>query len=384
MPSSDEAYTSKLSNDSLHLLLKDFSSLNRAVELRAVLRQSIHIIQNMMDAEAGSLMLLDEGTGELEVTLPSGPVSDEIQGKRIPKGRGFGGWVIDHEEPYFSNDAQNNEIFAGDLSDYFTTKSIICVPLSNKKGIVFGVLQAINRKGDEGFSEKDIPVFEALADHVAIAIERTRESENLQKRLQEKELMLTEVHHRVKNNLSTLTALIEMEFAKVESETAEQVLRKTCSRIESMTEIHDLLYHSGLEKDINLGSYLKRLAEKISSVLSNPSQDIAVNVEAEPVLLDTERAMSCGLLLNELLVNAYKHAFQNRNRKGKILVKVTEQNENVELEVVDNGEGLSENFSFGNADSVGSWLIDVLLRRLNASIEISREQGAGFMVHFEK
>jgi len=338
----------------------------------------------MMSAEAGSLMLLDEGTGELEVTLPSGPVSDEIQGKRIPKGRGFGGWVIEHEEPYFSNDAQNNEIFAGDLSEHFTTESIICVPLSDKKGIVFGVLQAINRKNNEDFSEKDIPVFEALADHVAIAIERTKESESLQKRLQEKELMLTEVHHRVKNNLSTLTALIEMEFAKVESETAEQVLRKTCSRIESMTEIHDLLYDSGLEKDINLGSYLKRLAKKISSVLSNPSQDIAVHVEAESVLLDTERAMSCGLLLNELLVNAYKHAFQNKNRKGKILVKVTEQNENVELEVVDNGEGLSENFSFGNADSVGSWLIDVLLRRLDASIEISREQGAGFMVHFEK
>lgn len=384
MPSPNEAYTSKLNNDSLHLLLKDFSSLNRAVELRAVLRQSIQIIQNMMNAEAGSLMLLDEGTGELEVTLPSGPVSDEIQGKRIPRGKGFGGWVINNEEPYFSNDAQNSEIFAGDLSDEFTTETILCVPLSNKKGITFGVLQAINRKDGRGFSEEDIPVFEALADHISIAIERTRESESLQKRLQEKELMLTEVHHRIKNNLSTLTALIEMEFAKVESETAEQVLRKTCSRIESMTEIHDLLYHSGLEKDINLGSYLKRLAQKISSVLSNPSQDITVNVEAEPVLLDTERAMSCGLLLNELLVNAYKHAFQNRNGGGKILVKVTEQANTVELEVVDNGEGLTENFSFGNADSVGSWLIDVLLRRINASIDISSEQGAGFVVHFEK
>lgn len=385
MPTSEKAYLNDINNDSLHILLKDFSSLNRAVELKTVLQKSIEIIQNVMQAEAGSLMLRDDKTGELVVSMPRGPVEKEIQGKRISKGSGVGGWVIKNGKPFYSNNPQESDIFAGDLSPNFTTNSIICVPLSNKKGELFGVLQAINRVKKDGFGDQDIPVFQALADQVAIAIERTKESERLQKELQEKELMLTEVHHRIKNNLSTLSALIEMEFSEVKDEVAKQVLRKTSSRIGSMTEIHDLLNNSTIQKEIDLGSYLERLTQKVSSVLTNPSQNVIVEVEAESITLENDRVLSCGLLLNELLVNAYKHAFASDVEDGKIHVQLIEQNDGVIiLHVSDNGEGLDKNFSFRDGDSIGSWLIDVLLRRLNASIEISGTAGAGFLVRFEK
>lgn len=372
-------------SDSLHILLKNISSLNKAVELQSVLKESIEVIQNVMNVEASSLMLLDESSGELIVSMPTGPVQKEITGERIKEGEGIGGWVIENKKPYYSNNLKNDEIFAGDLVDDFTSQNIICVPLKNKKRKVFGVLQAINRLDDREFDDRDVSIFQALADHVAIAIERTRELEEVQNQLKEKEMMLTEVHHRLKNNLSTITALIEMELSDVEDETAKRILRTTASRIESMTEVHDFLYNSSMGNQINLKSYLQRLTEKISSTLAHPSQQVAIEIEAEAINIDTERAMSCGLLLNELMVNCYKHAFEKKPENGRIAIQLVQSpNDFITLKVSDNGVGIGEEFSIEDAGSIGSWLINVLIRRLDASVDITRNKGTTFIIRFKK
>lgn len=391
MPSSeqnqlaDRIEFTEQTSDSLHLLLKNISSLNRAVELQSVVRESIEVIQNVMNTEASSLILVDQNTGELVVSLPTGPVKKEIKGQRLPKGTGIGGWVIENDQSYYSNDVEESDIFAGDLSEQFETKNIICVPLRKKNGEIIGVLQAINRPDDTEFDERDLVVFEALADHVAIAIERTRELEKIQHQLNEKEMMLTEVHHRIKNNLSTLTALVEMEISSVDDKKSRDVLKKTCSRIESVTEVHDLLYNTGLTNNINLGSYLGKLTDKISDMLADPSQEVAIEIEADDIEIDTERAMSCGLLMNELLVNCYKHAFKNTSEEGNILVDLNlNDSKYVTLKVSDNGQGVGEDFKFEDSDSIGGWLINVLLRRLEASIDINQVNGTSFRVRFEK
>lgn len=369
---------------SLHLLLKNISSINRAVELQSVLKESIEVIQNVMNVEASSLMLLDKATGDLIVSMPTGPVQKEITGARLKEGEGIGGWVIKNKKPYYSNNLKNSDVFAGDFTEDFTSDNIICVPLMDKSGQVFGVLQAINRRDERDFDDRDVSVFKALADHVAIAIERTRELENAQNQLKAKEMMLTEVHHRLKNNLSTITALIEMELSDVEDEVAQRVLRKTASRIKSMTEVHDFLYNNSLGNQIDIKLYIERLAEKISKTLSHASQQIEVKVEAESIQIDTERAMSCGLLLNELMVNCYKHAFKNGLLKGLITISLKKSAENfITLEVADNGVGIEDDFTIGGTGSVGGWLIDVLLRRLDAAIDITRTNGTTFIIRFK-
>lgn len=371
--------------DSLQLLLKNITSLNRAVKLQTVLRESLDVIQNVMDVEASSLLLVDEVTDELIVSIPTGPVQNEIQGKRLEKGVGISGWVTENKKTYYSNDVERDENFGGELSEEFTTKNIICTPLYKRDRSIFGVLQAINRLDNKEFSDRDVKVFEALAEHVAIAIERTREIERLQQELDNRELMLREVHHRIKNNLSTLTALIEMEYNEVKDSHAEKVLRTTCSRIESMTEVHDLLHNSGLTYDINLSAYLKRLTGKIVDTISDPAQKVAVEMEMEPIHIDTERAMSCGLLINELLVNAYKHAFKNSPEGGNIFIRLKQtEDDYINLTVSDDGAGIDKNFSFDHSGSIGSWLINVILRRLNATVDIKQGNGARFLIRFKK
>jgi len=265
--------------DSLQMLLQNISSLDSAMEVRALLEQSLSVVEQVMHVEASSFMLLDEPTGELLISMPSGPVHREISSKPFENGCAFDSWVFKNGLTYFTNDPSNEEHFTGDLTSDITTRNIICAPITNKRGELFGILQAINREDDRDFNEQDVAVFEALANHVAIAVERTQELEKIRRKLEDKEVSLTEVHHRLKNNLSTITALIEMELADIEDQDAARVLQKTCARIDSMTEVHNLLYNSNLDNDIDLGQYLKRLSAKICDMLKRPTQEIDIQVK---------------------------------------------------------------------------------------------------------
>ena len=372
------------SSESLHLLLESIEGLNKSMELKSLLSESMESARLVMDSEASSLMLLDEETGELYISLPTGPVKDEIQGKRIPKNKGVGGWVIEHQRPYLSNDLENSEIFFGEMAEEFQTRNIICVPLINSKNKAMGVLQAINKRGFKDFTPHDIPVFQALASHVSMAIERTRMEEKMKSRIKQKEVLLTEIHHRVKNNLATISGLIEMELDSVEDKHARHVLKNTYSRMQSMGEVHDMLCKKGLFDEVELGMYLNNLTDKISKTLSNPNTKVNITVEADTIHMAADRAMICGLVLNELLVNIYKHAFEDLS-EGNITVNLLSLKDNkVQLDVSDNGIGIPDEFSLEDATSIGTWVINVLLRKLNSTVEINSSEGTSFSIRFNK
>lgn len=372
------------SSESLHLLLESIEGLNKSMELKSLLSESMESARLVMDSEASSLMLLDEETGELFISLPTGPVKDEIKGKRIPKNKGVGGWVIEHQRPYLSNDLENSEIFFGEMAEEFQTRNIICVPLINSKNKAMGVLQAINKRGMKDFTPHDIPVFQALASHVSMAIERTRMEEKMKSRIKQKEVLLTEIHHRVKNNLATISGLIEMELDSVEDKHARHVLKNTYSRMQSMGEVHDMLCKKGLFDEVELGMYLNNLTDKISKTLSNPNTKVNITVEADTIHMAADRAMICGLVLNELLVNIYKHAFEDLS-EGNITVNLLSLKDNkIQLDVRDNGIGIPEEFSLEDASSIGTWVINVLLRKLNSTVEINSGEGTSFSIRFNK
>lgn len=372
------------SSESLHLLLESIEGLNKSMELQSLLSESMESARLVMNSEASSLMLLDEETGELFISLPTGPVKDEIKGKRIPKNKGVGGWVIENKRPYLSNDLENSEIFFGEVADEFQTRNIICVPLIDSRNNAMGVLQAINKRGLKDFTPHDIPVFQALASHVSMAIERTRMEERMKSRIKQKEVLLTEIHHRVKNNLATISGLIEMELDTVEDKHARHVLKNTYSRMQSMGEVHDMLCKKGLFDEVELGMYLSNLTEKISKTLSNPNTEVNITVEADTIQMAADRAMICGLVLNELLVNIYKHAFEDL-KEGNITINLLALKDNkIQLDVRDNGIGIPEEFSLEDASSIGTWVINVLLRKLNSTVEINSSEGTSFSIKFDK
>lgn len=161
-------------DDRIRDLLGLIARINSTISLEELLGAIMESTKSIMQSEASSLMLLDRQTNELIVALPTGPAKAEISGKRIPKGKGFAGWVSENRKPILQNDPKNDPRFLGEISSTsgFTTKSLVCVPLHNAEGEVIGVLQAVNSIGRDGFDNSDLELLMSLANQAAIAIER--------------------------------------------------------------------------------------------------------------------------------------------------------------------------------------------------------------------
>jgi phosphoserine phosphatase RsbU/P len=149
--------------------------INSKMDLRSLLATIMDAAEVLMDAEASSLMLLDRDTGELIITVPTGPSGSEIFGKKIPRGSGIAGWVAANGKPLLVNDVSKDDRFLGDITDGdFKTRNVLCVPLVNSGGEVIGILEAINKKRSGNFEDVEITLFQMLANQAAISIEKER------------------------------------------------------------------------------------------------------------------------------------------------------------------------------------------------------------------
>lgn len=349
------------------------------MELKKVLRKCMEAAKVVMQSEASSLMLVDKLTGDLCVSIPTGPVKDEIIGMKIPRKKGIGGWVVSYNQPFISNDVDETDVFWKDLSVGFTTKNIICVPIQDEYGEAFGVLQAINRKGGKPFGSDDVPVFEALAYHVASAIENARKFEEMEQKLEDQELYLNEIHHRLKNNLSAVSAVLELELDEVQDEKSRNIITAAKSRIKSVGLAHSLFYEQEEFLTIELSEYLEKIIAHTQSVYDRETKNIEVKTQMVPVKVDTHKAMLCGLIVNELLINAFKHAFNDR-KEGLIEIDVKQtDHQKVTVCVTDDGLGFEDE---GSSKIKGMFIIKALAHKLKAEMESNPNSTTGCKFKF--
>ncbi len=256
------------------------------------------------------------------------------------------------------------------------------MPLINRENQVIGVMQALNRRNNEDFNSRDVPVFQALASHITIAIERTRMIDLLHDRLKVKDAIIAEIHHRIKNNLQMISALVETELPDVKDKHAETVLHGISLRIQSMSRLHDMLSEKNLKNSIELSEYLSQLSQKIEETMRSFLYDIKIELNSEEIVVRQEQALLCGLILNELLINIYKHAFREEGKEGRIEISLTKTEEHVNLRVSDNGVGLPDDFRLKKKESIGMWIVDVLLKKLEAEFDVESDEGTRFMIRF--
>lgn len=362
-------------SNSLMLLLDKLEEFGEPKDFKTLLGEIMEAAREIMDTEASSLMLLDQETGELVVKLPTGPVKDEIEGKRIPKHKGYGGWVVQHRIPLIVNEIDSeSEAHWGELSENYRTRNLICAPLLNKENEVIGVIQAVNRYNAEKFYSNDLAVFQALAKHAARAIERNRSREEADGQKGNKDLLISELHHRIKNNLALINGMVEMEGAKLQDHAGKQVLKKIQSRVKSINLVYELLSNKGEFSEIEMGPYLTELVEGISQALSTPVRDITVAVHADEIFLHPDRALSCGLILNELMVNSYKHAFKYKS-EGSITIYLTREDETITLKYQDDGIGMPEDFDPDEYASLGFKIIESLTSKLDGTFSFDKRDG---------
>jgi PAS domain S-box-containing protein len=213
--------------------------------------------------------------------------------------------------------------------------------------------------------------------------ERKQAEEQIKASLKEKETLLQEIHHRVKNNMSVISGLLHLQMNSTDNQIAKEALQDSQNRVQSMSMIHETLYRSDNLADIDLATYLSDLGKV---VLQNYaiSKTVHFKVKAESVMIDSKLASTVGLIVNELIANSLKYAFTD-DREGEILLELKSNKENgVELMVSDNGVGIPEGFDLKNADSLGLKLVKMLVEnQLDGSVDMEKSNGTKFTIKFD-
>jgi two-component sensor histidine kinase len=212
---------------------------------------------------------------------------------------------------------------------------------------------------------------------------RKQAEEQIKASLKEKEVLLQEVHHRVKNNMMIITNLLLMQSKQIEDEHYREMFNISINRIKSMALIHEKLYRFGDLAKVDFNDYLEDMIKTIFKSYGLSSRKVALKTDVEGVTFGVDTAIPCGLIINELISNSLKHSFPE-NMEGEIKVALHRNDKTeVKLTVSDNGIGMPEDMDFRNTDSLGLTLVIALVKQLKGEIELLREKGTEFVITFK-
>jgi two-component sensor histidine kinase len=267
-------------------------------------------------------------------------------------------------------------IIAGSIAAAFFS-NVITKPILKLAGAAaaFGrgeMNQDVIKTSDDEIGEL-VKVFNAMVNN------RMKAEDEILRSLKEKEVMLQEIHHRVKNNLQVILSLLSLQAEGIADRPVRAMFEESRNRIKSMALIHEKLYESRDMAHIDFKAYLQSLVSGIANTYKR--QDVICSVEMGPVELSVNIGIPCGLIVNELVSNSLKHAFPE-GKKGMIRVGINKNSDSYVLTVEDNGVGFPEEADFRKTSSLGLLLVNVLTRQVLGTIELSRGNGTKFSITF--
>lgn len=252
------------------------------------------------------------------------------------------------------------------------------VLLKKKDGKSFlGSVCAVTVRDDRG----KVRYFDGIVEDIT---DRKEAEERLKASLLEKEVLLREIHHRVKNNLQIISSLLNLQSRYIDDEPALDMIRESRNRVRSMALVHEKLYRSDDLAEVDFCAYIQSLSRHLFMSYGINSTEIDLVVDVQDVYLDINTSVPCGLIINELVSNSLKHAFAGR-AQGKILVVMRpDSGGRFKLVIRDDGVGLPKNLDVRQTDSLGLQLVTMLVDQLQGSLSIDNEEGTSFEIIFEK
>lgn len=213
--------------------------------------------------------------------------------------------------------------------------------------------------------------------------ERKKAEQLIKTSLEEKEVLIKEIHHRVKNNLQVISSLINLQSYQIRGKQNKELFKESQNRIKSIAFIHEKLYQSKDLARIDFKEYTESMVSSLFRSYGTSLDKVALNIEAEEVLLRIDSAIPCGLIINELISNSLKHAFPD-GKRGEINIGLHSSNEkDIELVVSDNGVGIPEDLDFRKTKSLGLRLVTILAEdQLHGQIKVNRKKGTKFQIKF--
>ena len=386
--------------------------ISSSLELPDVLSHIAEQMAQAIDATSGYICSLDRQTrsstvmaeyvgpqaSKQEQVSDLGVTYEEIDDRFLEPMLDGRFWIDQVDDPDLpERDRRDMEDFGG--------QSILYVPLF-VRGQTIGYAELWESRRRRAFAAEEIAICQDIAWNAAVAVEnarlyeqaqreiaeRARAEQRIQASLEEKEVLLQEIHHRVKNNLQIISSLLSLQSGLVDDQQALEIFQDSQHRVRSMALIHEKLYRSQNLARIDFADYIRDLTRYLFASYVTIDQDVNLNVQADDVHLGIDTAVPCGLILNELVSNALKHAFpaQGNGRDGRetpptgeIRVELCWEKENTLMMIVaDNGVGLPGDLDVRYSTSLGLQLVTTLVDQLDGTLELDDRGGTLFKITF--
>ncbi len=333
--------------------------------------------QTLTDSTKGFVGYIDRETGYFHVPTMTSGIWEECRLENrtavFRKFSGIIGWVQDNRQPVFINDVARDSRSGGVPEGHIPIRRFISAPALYRGELVGQVAFA---NADRDYSERDLNIVNRLSTLLASLIVRTRDAAEREKAeaalkssLKEKEILLRELYHRTKNNMMVIMSMLDIQTRNITDENVLQIFRETNARIKSMALVHEKLYQGQDLSRVDLKEYFTDLVSilKQSYGVGNA---VGITSDMTSLRVSIDSAVPCGLIVNELISNAFKHAFPG-GRTGEIRVTLREHDEKIEFGVSDNGIGLPRGFDWRSTGSYG----------LQSAVSLAEHQlGGRFMV----
>ncbi|MDO9045655.1 MAG: CHASE4 domain-containing protein [Methanobacteriaceae archaeon] len=226
------------------------------------------------------------------------------------------------------------------------------------------------------------------ADEVLISLiditEHKKTGNKIRESLKEKEILLREIHHRVKNNLQIISVLLSLQSEEIDDPEILEKYKESENRIHSMALIHEKMYQSNDLSSIDFTDYVKNLIADITYAYGFDSSSLDITMDLNNYNMSIETVMPLGLIINELVSNSLKYAFQNKSSKKINIILEKLDNDQFKLEISDNGIGFPENIDFKNTSSLGLQLVNELVQQIDGQIEVFNKKGTNFIINFQE
>jgi PAS domain S-box-containing protein len=372
-------------------------SLSASLDLDTVLLRVVAGAQELCASERAILMLREPDADVLVGRYEVGAPHMTYAGLRIEPGKGLGGQVLRTAHPWRTDNYATDPRFSKEyLAGARTGGNIAVLAVPILAGARVDGLFYVSNPSSHPFTDRDEELLVRLAAHAAIAIQnaqlyRQAQEELAQRRqaeahltasLREKEVLLKEVHHRVKNNMQIVSSLLELQSDVIDDAALLAQFRDSQDRIRSMALVHETLYQSQDLARLDLARYIHTLSAQLVQSYNIDPQRITVRIQVEPVVLDIDQAIPWGLILNELLSNAFKHAFP-QSYAGEVHVELhADTAQQATLVVRDNGVGFPDDLDFRHTESLGLQLISMLTEQLQGTVALERAGGTTFTLTF--
>lgn len=370
--------------NSINKVLKDALNVETDDEVALI---CLKVAENLTKSKFGLIMEIND-QGTVDTTAVSDPGWSECQ---IPQSEAkkllsdmdissYWGRVIREGISQIVNNPEFDPDAGGVPEGHPKINSFLGIPLKRGDETI-GLIGLANK--ESGYDHEDMVQVETLAVSFMEALYNKRAEEQIGESLKEKEMLLKEIHHRVKNNLAVISSLLSLQSNYIKDKDDLELFRESQTRAKSMALIHERLYQSEDLKRIDFSDYIKTLSSDLFMTYAGDPDRIKLNMDLEHVLVDINSAIPLGLILNELISNSMKYAFPN-GENGDINIKLESKEGEFILIVGDTGVGLPEGLDFKNTGSLGLQLVTSLTDQIDGNIELDQSKGTQFTIKFKE